>query len=372
MLKGTYILKLGNEGEFGERAADVLKVCLTRVPFISIASMPWQTKAGNMRPDRLFRVTNINSKEETVLVIAIKNSGQPRFARDAFNALSRFQIPYKNSYGVFIAPYVADEAAGMCKSEGVGYIDFAGNCRLAFDGVFIEQSGKQNPFTQKRDLRKLFSVKAERVLRVLLNNPNKAWRMLEVASEARVSTGEVFNVKKALSDREWITSDATGFRLNKWGILLSTWTDNYSYRQNEIKEYYSLKSIPDLEAELAAICTGLSVKYALTGFSAAARIAPMVKYSKATAYIDTQPDIIAGAMNLKEAPAGANISLCIPYDKEVFYNARLIDGTNTVSPVQLYLDLKSNPGRGEEAAEILLNDVIRTAWSQNGTIPQKL
>jgi len=372
MLKDVNKMKVRDESEFEERAADVLRNCLARVPFLSVAGMPWQTKAGNVQPDRLFRVTNINSKEETVLVIAIKNSGQPRFARDAFNALSRFKTLYKKSYGVFIAPYIADEAAGMCKSEGVGYIDFAGNCRLAFDGVFIEQVGKPNPFSQKRDLRKLFSVKAERVLRVLLNYPDKAWKILEIAGEARVSTGEVFNVKKALSDREWITSDSMGFRLNKWEILLSTWTDNYSYRQNEIKEYYSLKSIPDLEAEFAAICTGLSVKYALTGFSAAARIAPMVKYSKATAYIDAHPDIIASAMNLKEAPAGANVSLCIPYDKEVFYNARLIDGTNTVSPIQLYLDLKSNPGRGDEAAEILLNEVIRTAWSQKGTIPQKL
>lgn len=365
-------MKIGNERDFEERAAVALRNCLARVPFLSVSNMQWQPQSGNMRTDMVVSVANNNSMKEIMLVIEIKNSGQPRFAREAVNALARFQTYYKNSYGVLIAPYIADEAARVCKSEGIGYIDFAGNCCLAFDSVYIEQAGKPNPFLQKRGLRTLFSVKAERVLRVLLNNPYKKWKMQEIASEAATSIGEVYNVKKALLDREWIVYDDAGFELKKWETLLTEWAANYSYRRGELKEYYSLKSIPDIESELAATCERLLVSYALTSFSGAARIVPMVKYSKATAFIGSLPDNIASAMNLKEVPTGSNITLCLPVDNAVFYNSRLIDGTNIVSPIQLYLDLKGNRGRGEEAAEMLLSEVIRPAWSQNGTIPRKL
>jgi hypothetical protein len=36
--------------------------------------------------------------------------------------------------------------------------------------------------------------------------------------------------------------------------------------------------------------------------------------------------------------------------------------TKIVSLIQIYLDLKSYKGRGEEAAEVLLRDVIKPKW----------
>jgi hypothetical protein len=68
------------------------------------------------------------------------------------------------------------------------------NNTLTFGQVYIEQEGEQNPFAEKRDLRSLYSPKAARVLRVLLTDPKKAWRVQALAEEAEVSLGQVSNV----------------------------------------------------------------------------------------------------------------------------------------------------------------------------------
>jgi hypothetical protein len=71
-------------------------------------------------------------------------------------------------------------------------------------------------------------------------------------------------------------------------------------------------------------------------------------------------------------PSGANVTLLVPYDSGVFYGARAYDDISVVSPVQLYLDLVSYKGRGEEAAQFLFERVIEPAWSQGQTMENEM
>jgi hypothetical protein len=73
-----------------------------------------------------------------------------------------------------VAPYISPVSAEICRKEGVGYLDLAGNCRLSFENVFIRREGIHNPFAVKRDLRSLYAAKSARVLRVLLMR-NREW-----------------------------------------------------------------------------------------------------------------------------------------------------------------------------------------------------
>jgi hypothetical protein len=82
------------------------------------------------------------------------------------------------------------------------------------------------------------------------------------------------------------------------------------------------------------------------------------------AYVSTLPENIVSLPDLKEVETGANVMLLGPYDEGVFYGTQVIDDIRIVSPVQIYLDLKSYKGRGEEAAEVLLRDVIKPKWSR--------
>lgn len=342
-----------------EEAEKALRGVLERVPFLRIKSL--QREKDEV--DLLVNLAIVDKKQ--TLVIEVKNTGQPRIARGAVNQLVRYRNTYPNAYFIFMAPYISPRAAEICKEDGVGYLDFAGNCYLSFGQVYIEQTGNPNPFRTRRDILSLYSPKASRILRVLLNNPGKVWKTQNLANEARVSLGQVANVKKLLLDREWITKQ-DGFSLTEPWVLLEEWANTYTYRKNEVRNFYSLKSIPEIESDLAEICKEKGIDYALTGFSGAARFAPAVRYNRVMAYIYNALEDVASLLNLKEVESGANVMFLGPYDEGVFYGSRVIDDIKVVSPLQIYLDLKGFRGRGEEAAEALLRDVIKPKGAAEG------
>ena len=346
--------------ELEKRVEDALSSCLSKVPFLMIEDIKNEPDRGNIQPDLLVRLALPDG--EQILVVEVKSSGQPRLAREGINQLLRFRDILPGAYGVIMAPYISPKAAEICIKEKVGYVDLVGNCRLCFGQVYIEQEGKPNLFAKKRDLRSLYSPKAERVLRVLLNNPRITWKIKEVADEAQVSLGQVSNVKKLLMDREWIQIGKSGFALSKPKQLLKEWAGNYTFRRNRVRDFYSLKSVAEVEADLAEMCNQRGIMYALTSFSAAARLAAAVRHERAFAYVEKIEENIALLLNLKEVPGGANISLLSPYDEGVFYGSRTFDGDRIVSPVQVYLDLLGFRGRGEEAANALLEQMIGAQW----------
>jgi hypothetical protein len=352
-------MKLSGD-ELEEKAGKALRSCLAKVPFLRIEDMEKEPYQRGMQPDFLVKLALPNG--EQVLVVEVKNNGQPRLARQAVNQLLRYREILSGAYGVFMAPYISPKAAEVCVNEGLGYADLSGNCYLCFGQVYIEQEGKPNLFAKKRDLRSLYSPKAERVLRVLLSNPKKTWKIKALADEAQVSIGQVSNVNKLLNDREWILKKQEGFVISAPEQLLSEWSENYTFRRNKIRNFYSLKSVSEIEADLADICNKKGLNYALTGFSGAARLAPAVRYKRGFAYLDGSDEDIPMLLGLKEVPSGANVTLLIPYDEGVLYGTREFAGIRIASPVQIYLDLIGFRGRGEEAADAILAQVIRPQW----------
>ena len=73
-------------------------------------------------------------------------------------------------------------------------------------------------------------------------------------------------------------------------------------------------------------------------------------------------DLIKSSLEIRPVPSGANLHILIPYDEGVFYNTNGDREENIVSATQTYLDLIYERGRGEEAAEAILQSVIRRKW----------
>ena len=351
------IMKLKQQLE--DNAEKALLECLADVPFISVRQI--EKEPLDNLADLLVKLDLPDGY--LFLIVEIKNCGQPRLVRNAINKLLRYKMSLNKSYPVFIAPYISPSAADLCVKEGIGYVDLAGNCRLSFGQVYINKEGKSNPFNRKRDLRSLYSPKATRVLRALLSNPGRKWKMHALAEESGVSLGQVSNVKTLLLNREWLNSDKEGIFLSEPEQLLSEWAENYNFRSNQAHDFYSLKPVSEIEYELAAICDKENIQYALTGFSGAARMAPVVRYQRVMAYVNKKDiENVALQMNLKKVSGGANVSLLAPYDDGVFYGSKNYDLVKIAAPVQIYLDLRGVHGRGEEAAEVLLEGVIKPQW----------
>jgi hypothetical protein len=55
-----------------------------------------------------------------------------------------------------------------------------------------------------------------------------------------------------------------------------------------------------------------------------------------------------------------NCTLWITDDPAVFSDAREVDGVKVVSPLQLYLDLKVLAGRGDDAAQEILEKELHS------------
>ncbi len=340
-----------------QTAQTALKECLEKVPFLQIDRI--ELSELDNQADFLVKVS-IQDRPR-LLMAEVKNNGQPRMARLAVYQLKEYLSKKADAYGIFIAPYISSEAGRICEEAGIGYLDLAGDCLISFETVYIRQTGAANPNIQKRDLRSLYSPKAERILRVLLNDPKNSWKMMDLAQSAKVSLGQVANVKKLLLDREWLSKSADGMSLTNPKALLDEWGQTYNFRRNEVQECYALAELPEIEAQLAETCRRLGLQYALTGFSSAARIAPMVRYQKATVYVKKDVSSLIDALGWKAVTTGSNISLLIPYDDGVFYGAKDMDEIAIVSLVQTYLDLQSVRGRGQEAAQAVRKE-IEKAW----------
>jgi hypothetical protein len=350
-----------NEKDLEKSAKAALLSCLSKIPFIEVIDVQ---QPSNEATDQLFDInTKIRIADRVVNLIAeLKVSGQPRLAREAVNQILRYKDKIPDGYFIFIAPYISPRAAEICESEGVGYLDLSGNCLLSLDNIFIQKSDYPNQFKEKRDLKSLYSPKAERILRVLLCNPGRRWKIKELAVESGVSLGQTSNVKRMLFDRELISGERGGFGLKDPLTLMRGWAENYNYRKNAIQEFYSLKSVTDIENSLAAFCIARKIKYALTGFSGAARMGPAVRYNKAMVYVADFDKEAFSDLSFKPVKSGGNLLLFTPYDEGLFYGTAEVAGIQIASEIQLYLDVQGFRGRGEEAAEVLYERIADKAW----------
>jgi hypothetical protein len=324
---------------------------------VDVDEVSWE----NDQPGLVKRI--VTPDGQWTLVVEFKSSGQPRFFKEGVNQLLLYLQRINKGYGILVAPFVSPESAQICKQAGIGYIDLAGNCFLNFDKIFVSVEGKKNPFPQNRDLRTIFSAKASRILRVLIMKPSRRWKTEALKRQADVSLGLVANVKKILLDREWAMEEKTGFFMSQPEKVLREWTTHYRYEQNDVYDFYSLKELPKLEEELRNYCQTKNVRWGLTLFSGANRIAPFTRTERLFAYVENQIEEIQDVLRLKSVDSGPNVTLMVPFDEGLFYNTENYKQMPVVSPVQLYLDLKNYKGRGEEAAEFLLERVIQPLWS---------
>ena len=333
---------------------------LERIPELADLKVELEIWTEKHRADLLVSFRKQNDRK--TLLVEVGSSGQPRPARAAVHSLIALRLNRPGTYGVFVAPYISDASATICKENGIGYIDFVGNCWLHLDSIFMEVKGNPNRFSRKSELKSLFKPKAERVLRALLHEPGRQWSTAELAKAVRVSPGQISNVRKLLREREWIQDQKWGIRLIEILQLLDSWLANYQPNRSTVYEFYDMRSVSEIETAIVDFCSQREARYAFTGFSGASRYAPFTTYKTVTVYMDNVNANNLGGLPFKPVTSGANVRIISPYDEGVYYGTRNIRGQTVASAIQCYLDLKNEKARGEEAAGSLLEQVIKPSW----------
>jgi hypothetical protein len=300
-------------------------------------------------------------EHEQALAVDIASLGQPRQIRAAVTKLSEIRSITQSVYPVAAAVYIGPQSARILKDNDLGYVDLSGNCYLAFEHVLIEKEGKRNVRPSTRPLRSLFAPRATRVVRVLLAESSRAWRLEELAKAAEVSLGHSHNVVKRLEDLRWVERDeAQRIHLGKPADLIEAWSESYTYRSNEIASYFAPERVTRrLMADLARVATADHRRYAFTLSAGLSLVAPHTRLGAIHCYLDGDPAPIAAALGLHPAgEADGAFHLLSPYDPGVFHGLLDKAGLKVVSLPQLYADLMRYERRGAEQAEHLRREAM--------------
>lgn len=348
------------EQQLVRHSLDQLCSVLQKIPFVSDIET---RMTGVQRGFGDFGLTLhfINDIDPIKMFVEVKARGEKRFA-SSFILMANQHLDERASY-VFMAPYISEQTAEMLKQHHYSYMDLSGNCYIVAGSIYISVEGKPNQFKEHEYNRNYFSKRstaASAILREMMEHPYEAMYVKTIAEKTKKSIGAVSNVKAYLMEHGWAEEYEKGFRLCNIDELLKAWGKEYKKIPNQTVSLYSLDDIPVLEKEIQDWNRAHGGHAVLGFFSAAARYAPVVRYKKLSVYVDRADlDEFILDLQLEKVSTGENISVILPHDDTPCLHSKFEKDALITSPVQTVLDLLSGIGRGEEAADAIIQKEYR-------------
>jgi hypothetical protein len=319
------------------------------------------------RPDFLVQ-SGIDGRDIT-LVVELKERPHLSELRLAADRIRRYvgdnQVP------MVAAHYLGPNRRALLREMGISYIDMSGNIYLRAPGILVEREGKPNRLSYQREGLNPYSDKASIILRILMEEPIRSWKIREIANAGGITPGWASRVADSLVKRGVVKyNQQDGITLLRGEDVLREWADFYDWHKNRVYYYYChAYDSQELLNKIGKLDNN-NVKFAL-GFQAGAYlVSPYSTFNQVHLLIDgssfeTVRREIENKMELEQRKDGANLILVLPYYKHsALFHARKIKNWWVVSDTQLYLDLNRYPLRGHEQAEKLLEKVIRPKFNK--------
>lgn len=242
---------------------------------------------------------------------------------------------------------------------GISYLDLTGRGRVVAPGLVYVATPRPGSGALALGKSSPFAPKAARVVRVLLSDPAKAWRLSDVAVLSDLNPGNVHRALGALVDRGVVERDEDAYLVADPGSLLEAWAD-----QNQPpRERIVLRHDGDLLGAVRRLVGDLDGRAVVSGELAAELYAPHLPAQSAIVHAldpqsfadlprPEQPRLLA---SLRVAPGQVVVDLA-----DVGYGEFQVvkDQLGLASAQQVYVDLAPDRGRGREAAEHLRERVI--------------
>lgn len=282
----------------------------------------------------------------------------------------RASVAYRDLdlYPMVGAPYISESVQNRCKELGIGYVDLNGTLLLARSNIYVDVIRPASAYKNPQGIKRIFSGKSRRIARVLLVNPFKPFRLEEIASETRLSVGQVFQVTKRLHEDGLLERTPEGRMLTKPRQLLRLFAKelrtDYQERRRVFRGFSELPPTRMAE-ELARFCEKRQIRCAFTLTSGLEPHERNLREDVNAAYLDMDAEEIRNELRLEAVGRGANVVLMTPPEPDntdaggVFYKTRrLANGMEGVNPIQLHVDFSLQGGRGEEQAEFLMEHTL--------------
>ncbi len=263
-------------------------------------------------------------------------------------------------------PFMGPVGRRRCEDAGVAWLDLSGNARIIAPGMRVVVQGQPNLFKNRGRPSTAFAAKSSRITRWLLMHAARPMKQREIAQATGMDEGFTSRIISRLEEENFILrgKDKT-VQLRDPDLLLDAWHEAYDFSMHHITQgHIAARSGEETLRLLADSLHRKGTRYAMTGLAGAWLLTKYSGFRLVTTYVTELPDPeILESVGFREEARGANVWIVVPKDEGVFQGMVQQDGVICVHPVQVYLDLKSQPERAKEAAEDLRSRLLR--WSSH-------
>ena len=265
-----------------------------------------------------------------------------------------------------VADRTTAQAREILAGHGIGYVDGLGNAHLEYPGAYvhIETPRRDREPREPGELR--LAGKAGVVAQALLLEPEREWRVTDLAERAGVSVGLAHAVLQRLEQVEIVEAHggrrARARTIADRSALLDLWVEEN--RDRDVRRLGAYVLPPRGGGVVENAARGLAdagIEHALTGVVAAAMLAPFLTALPAAAFwVDAaQPlDAVVDRLGAEPAERGANLMLMQADDNLPLSFAEERESIRLANVFRIYLDARADPRRGREQAEHFRREVI--------------
>jgi len=285
---------------------------------------------------------------EKTFAIQVKNSGRLSAVNDGILSLKKSASDF---IPILVVPYMTAAGSERCHQAEMPWLDLSGNASIHLDGVTIEIEGKPNAYPQRGRPASVFAPKSARISRWLLMHPDEFFSQRDLAKCTDMDEGFTSRIVTQMEDQHLVERDRKGrIRPRDPALLLEAWSEEYDFFKHQvIRGHISTRSSEQLLQKLAETLKGL--KYAVTGLAAAWLLDGFAGFRLVTLYGNKEVfEALQSQLHFRQEERGANVWLVHPNDEGVFHGSGEQQNVFHVHPVQVWLDLKSQPERASEAA----------------------
>lgn len=317
----------------------------------------------------------------------IKTVITPRILKEIGPWFGRIKTGKTTETWALICPYLSSESQLYCQSNNINFIDLSGNVLIRITGkILIQRFNRPNLFKMRQILRNPFGGASSRVLRVLLQQPNRVFSITDIWEELikedgraeaerptkkyafPISISTISKTIKSLEEELLVNRKGLKVIVSEPGQLLFRWAEKYRERYSWYRKRALIYKNP-FGFDIYLATNGLMSRFkdleiVVSGSAAANLIAPFVNVDQIDIYILNKP--AEGELKDLNAEKGAGPDFLImyPYDPGVALFSRKINGILTASDIQIYLDCYARGGRDAKQAEYILSNVIEKQWKK--------
>lgn len=242
------------------------------------------------------------------------------------------------------------------KREGISWVDLSGAGHIEEGRRVIFDLSDDDEKPSRRQKVSPFAPAASRVVRVLLHDHSRAWRLSEIVELAEVNPGNVHRVLGELVERGLIERDEYDYVLVDPRMMLDVWADHYEAPRD--------RTVSRVDGELVRVVKELVADagdIVISGELAAELLAPHLPARRAIIHCLDREAFVEIARRVEGPKLDPRSETQVVVDlADIGYGGFSAQraGLRLATPIQVYLDLAREPGRGREAAEHLRREVI--------------